>query len=60
MTENEAKTKWCHKTLAIVPPNNTRLCIASACMAWRWQNEAIARDGFCGLAEPRIAEAQTP
>lgn len=36
MTENEAKTKWCHRA------NNgdDQSCIASGCMAWVWDNES--------------------
>lgn len=60
MTEDEAKTKTCHKTLAaIVMPHNSRVefnprpCIGSACMAWLWFlgssiNER-ATGGYCGL-----------
>lgn len=42
MTEQEAKQKTCHRTLAAtVMPHNSRVefnsapCIGSACMAWR-------------------------
>ena len=63
LTEEEAKTKWC----PFVPPvrgDNELInplnrfgapCIASQCMAWRWE-EIIAhandytKKGFCGLA----------
>jgi hypothetical protein len=67
MTEDEAKTKWCpYKRGELY--DGTR-CIASACMAWRWNvvigeypnNTATPSKthGFCGafgetmLAEPR-------
>jgi hypothetical protein len=77
MTEDEAKTKWCcspkvmadavlSKVLdsqrAPVPDGRNGLCIASACMAWRWMAwvEGVAvsygpgygdkTNGFCGLA----------
>ena len=43
MTEDEAKTKACHKTLTPVasadgsaPWFTSQTCIGSACMAWRW------------------------
>jgi hypothetical protein len=40
MTEEEAKTKTCHKTLAAVSHNGALVyspaaCVGSACMAWR-------------------------
>jgi hypothetical protein len=44
MTEDEAKTKTCHKTLAAVGMSPDGIvhapaaCIGSACMAWRWEN----------------------
>lgn len=41
MTEEEAKTKTCHRTLGLVPSESRgavrapSACIGSACMAWR-------------------------
>jgi len=63
MTEEEAKTKTCHRTLALVvtvPENRTihidpKPCIGSACMAFRWvdkQDWETIKDAkcYCGLA----------
>lgn len=58
MTEDEAKTKTCHKTLIPVassdgsaPWFSPQLCLGSACMAWRWGADAFRPyDGYCGLA----------
>lgn len=63
MTEDEAKTKTCHKTLAPVasgdgsaPWFSCAACIGSDCMAWRtfpaseWNEHRKMTDGFCGLA----------
>lgn len=66
MTEEEAKTKTCHKTLAPVasadgsaPWHSPANCIGSGCMAWRWHNPRISNgellwekdtQGYCGLA----------
>jgi hypothetical protein len=44
MTEGEAKTKFCHRTLASVwddagasyTVTHGSRCLASDCMAWRW------------------------
>ncbi len=65
MTETEANTKTCHKTLAGIasadgsaPWFQAAACIASACMAWRWatainkqgDREPSNVTGYCGLA----------
>lgn len=56
MTEEEAKTKWCHQTKRDVETSaelGTIRCIASGCMAWRWVVKDDITDeppGFCGLA----------
>jgi hypothetical protein len=77
LTEEEAKTRWCPFARQLMragdtwaPANRDRdyddmcLCIASQCMAWRWNNamseaefvkmattgETKAPVGFCGLA----------
>lgn len=74
MTEDEAKQKWCphariqtswtslHGGVALAGTNRwekgSAKCIASECMAWRWE-AAFRRDdnsmptpvdGYCGLA----------
>jgi hypothetical protein len=59
MTEDEAKQKTCHKTLAPVatadgsaPWHSPAACIGSACMAWRELFESThgKKVGYCGLA----------
>ena len=68
MTEDEAKQKWCpHARLrtswsspyggvALAGTNRwekgNAKCIASGCMAWRWEDIAKRKpiDGYCGLA----------
>ena len=57
MTEDEAKTKSCPKTLESYEGLGSFAstigspCIASECMAWRWINpDNEAPEGFCGLA----------
>jgi len=75
MTENEAKKKWCpyarasdlgHSPVSVNRrgnfPDQDCYCIASSCMAWRWNGDSPAfpdagsedsldynaRKGFCG------------
>ena len=56
MTEDEAKTKYCHKRFFDFPPPGGHAmtiehgvkCIGSQCMAWRWLNEKT-KAGSCGL-----------
>ena len=50
LTEKEAWTKWCpivRTSFYARDPMNHRgaHCIASNCMAWRWQSEG---KGYCG------------
>jgi|LakMenEpi03Aug12_release.lakeMendotaPanAssembly.Ray.scaffolds.fasta_scaffold742957_2 hypothetical protein len=53
MTEEDAKQKWCPFTRAMAAsvstspnrlvdgaPHRGSMCIASACMAWRWDTDA--------------------
>lgn len=56
MTEAEAKKKWCPFTR--IAEGDTTInrgyvdltcCIASACMAWRWDG-LFRNTGYCGLA----------
>ena len=66
MKEDEAKQKWCPyaRSRSIQRGDGvtvcgalTTVCIASDCMAWRWDEfinitpEAdVIREGYCGLA----------
>jgi len=64
LTEEEAKTKVCHKTMAAFNEVNGPgpwKCIASDCMAWcvaydDWSENAATKEktfhlrGYCGLA----------
>lgn len=77
MTEEEAKLCWCPFVRFTSTPSDdfvpnrsekstdSTRCIASACMAWRWETETYeqrhtsmpgkrrsATVGFCGLAGP--------
>jgi hypothetical protein len=59
MTEDEAKQRWCpfaryeafkagvNRSRDVPIPKPT-LCLASDCMAWRWEDRADG-DGYCGL-----------
>lgn len=66
MTEDEAKTKWCpfarvswnNKSSInrvsggdVVGLPITSMCVASACMAWRWRDFPKRDHGYCGMAE---------
>ena len=68
MTEDEAKSKWCPMVRIHEQPAEGKgpnmyaynrpgimgqmTCIASECMAWRWQKEYGdgKTEGYCGLA----------
>jgi hypothetical protein len=63
MTEDQANTKWCfmsrftklggmdvsNQPIALKSPDGN--CIASHCMAWRWDDDKAKLGGYCGLAE---------
>jgi hypothetical protein len=60
MTEDEARTKLCPMARCHhvpdrsmpetnLPGNNVDNCLASDCMAWRWQ-DYMGNAGYCGLA----------
>jgi hypothetical protein len=76
LTEAEARQRWCpfsrvadrhggvNRGLGIVEDNvlwpSQCVCIASACMAWRWKEytsyvepEPAPTHGYCGLASSR-------
>jgi hypothetical protein len=51
MTEDEAKTKWCHRTFIPVhgatgPLLSATYCAGSACMAWRWLFESQGKQNM--------------
>lgn len=63
MTEEEARAKWCPMAGASRFARQDEMCIASACMAWRWESESYEQrhtsvkgvrrsitHGHCGLA----------
>ena len=55
-TEEEAKVKWCFQSIA--GGSYWKKCVASGCMAWRWDEErsGVLKDGtyrkvgYCGIA----------
>ena len=70
MTEEEARTKWCPFVRLSIAANPgvafniwsgddgdpmRATCIASQCMAWRWDftgSSLAHHEGYCGLAGP--------
>lgn len=66
MTEDEMKTRTCHKTLAPVvwADGNLRfspqLCIGSDCTAWRWQKSATGKITGLIFKEGIVVNPGTP
>ncbi len=67
MTEAEARKKWCPYAVPFGTEGGNRakdgalteptMCLASECMAWRWDEITAllgdgAGNGFCGMAGP--------
>lgn len=54
LTEEDAKTKRCQEGFGDRYQSSPINCIASGCMAWRWQygelDEEAPRPGYCGKA----------
>jgi hypothetical protein len=64
MTEDQAREKWCpFARVAAADYSSNKgsggdirpgaYCIASRCMAWRWDLDTVAtepHEGYCGLA----------
>ena len=59
-TEAEARKKWCPFALIkdgmnrysdVVGDAKELRCIASDCMAWRWETVLPVEQGYCGLVK---------
>lgn len=55
MTEDKAKEKWCPSA----HNGADQPCIASKCMAWRW-NEAKRTEAFVAACKERVRQKSKP
>lgn len=61
MTEDEAKTKWCHAMAAesINRRDGKETCIGSSCMAWRWRPRRVLRSFKDGVTIVPVEPGQS-
>ena len=62
MTEDEAKTKICHKILSVMPANAAiregHWCIGSTCMAWRGSYTMMVHNIGADVGKPPSTPVQ--